>query len=134
MENSDGKPSSNGRPKSGRSATALAKDQAGQPGQERTSGQAVKGVQRRKGKKYDEPDDDDQNEDIRASEVTSDSTMHVDVKKSHLEGFILVAHRRQRTTGVPVLLTPVNDDQRLQKQNPLKLSEEIAAAADAPLL
>lgn len=134
MENSDGEPSSDGRPKSGPSVTALAKDQAGQPGQERTSGQALKGVKRRKGENDDEPDDDDQDEDIGASEVTSDSTMHVDEEKSDLEGFILVTHRRQRTTGVPVLLTPVKDDQRLQKQNPLKLSEEIAAAADAPLV
>ncbi|KAG0433885.1 hypothetical protein HPB47_019509, partial [Ixodes persulcatus] len=133
MENSDGEPSSKERPKSGPSTAALAKDQAGQPGQQGTSGQAVKGVKRRKGANDDEPDDDDQEEDIGASEATSDSTMHVDDEKSDLEGFILVTHRRHRTTGVPVLLTPVNDDQRLQKQNPLKLSEEIAAAADAPL-
>ncbi|KAG0424143.1 hypothetical protein HPB47_000129 [Ixodes persulcatus] len=133
MENSDGEPSPKERPKPGPSTTALAKDQAGQPGQERTSGQAVKGVKRRKGENDYEPDDVDQEEDIGASEATSDSTMHVDEEKS-LEGFILVTHRRHRTTGVPVLLTPVNDDQRLQKQNPLKLSEEIAAAADAPLV
>ncbi|KAG0437854.1 hypothetical protein HPB47_017265 [Ixodes persulcatus] len=82
MENSDGEPSSNERQKSGPSTAALAKDQAGQPGQQRTSGQAVKGVKRRKGENDDEPDDDDQEENIGASEATSDSTMYVDEEKN----------------------------------------------------
>ncbi|KAG0427685.1 hypothetical protein HPB47_025270 [Ixodes persulcatus] len=47
--------------------------------------------------------------------------------------FTLVQHRRQRTTGVPVPLTPVQEDKRLQQENPLKLSAEVEALADAPI-
>ncbi|XP_029831964.2 uncharacterized protein LOC115316666 [Ixodes scapularis] len=48
--------------------------------------------------------------------------------------FTLVQHRRQRTTGVPVLLTPVQEDKRLQQQNPLKLSAEVETLAGAPIV
>ncbi|KAG0412903.1 hypothetical protein HPB47_009948 [Ixodes persulcatus] len=47
--------------------------------------------------------------------------------------FTLVQHRRQRTTGVPVLLTPVQEDKRLQQQNPLTLSAEVETLAGAPI-
>ncbi|KAG0425576.1 hypothetical protein HPB47_027269 [Ixodes persulcatus] len=48
--------------------------------------------------------------------------------------FTLVQHRRQRTTGVPVLLTPVQEDKRLQQQNPLILSAEVETLAGAPIV
>lgn len=47
------------------------------------------------------------------------------------DGFTLVQHRRKRTTGIPVLLTPTQESSRLQHLNPLKLSEELKAAAGA---
>ncbi|KAG0417201.1 hypothetical protein HPB47_005809 [Ixodes persulcatus] len=79
------------------------KDRADQPSQQRTSGQAVKGVKRRKGENDDGPDDDDQDEDIAASEATSDSTMHVDVKKVAVQATIPKTYMRNNdmVTGVP---------------------------------
>ncbi|KAG0437813.1 hypothetical protein HPB47_017279 [Ixodes persulcatus] len=47
------------------------------------------------------------------------------------DGFTLVQHRQKRTTGVPVLLTPTQECSRLQHLNPLKLSDELKAAAGA---
>ncbi|KAM7309944.1 hypothetical protein ISCGN_006916 [Ixodes scapularis] len=51
-----------------------------------------------------------------------------------LEGFILVEHRRQRTSGVPVLLTPADKAHRLQQQNPLILSTQVNTAAGGPII
>ncbi|KAG0422671.1 hypothetical protein HPB47_001530 [Ixodes persulcatus] len=51
-----------------------------------------------------------------------------------LEGFVLVEHRRHRTTGVPVLLTPTSETQRLQQQNPLRLSAEVNTAGGGPII
>ncbi|KAG0421780.1 hypothetical protein HPB47_002374, partial [Ixodes persulcatus] len=50
------------------------------------------------------------------------------------DDFILVEHRRKRSTGVPVLLTPKDETCRLQQQNPLHLSSAISAAAGGKLL
>ncbi|KAG0426926.1 hypothetical protein HPB47_025993 [Ixodes persulcatus] len=50
------------------------------------------------------------------------------------EGFILVEHRRKRTTGIPVLFTPTQEERRLQQLNPLKLNDEVRAAAGAPFV
>ena len=61
-------------------------------------------------------------------------TMEQDSTEGDLEGFILVTHRRERTTGVPVLLTPADETQRLQQQNPLRLSTEVNMAAGGPIL
>ncbi|KAG0415308.1 hypothetical protein HPB47_007538, partial [Ixodes persulcatus] len=60
--------------------------------------------------------------------------MEQDFTEGDLEGFVLVEHRRQRTTGIPALLAPVNEEQRLQKQNPLSLSTEVNQAAAAAIL
>ncbi|KAG0412239.1 hypothetical protein HPB47_010599 [Ixodes persulcatus] len=61
-------------------------------------------------------------------------SMEEDLIEGDLEGFVLASHRRQRTTGIPVLLTPVNEEQRLQRQNPLTLSTEVNEAAAAAIL
>ncbi|KAG0436237.1 hypothetical protein HPB47_018062, partial [Ixodes persulcatus] len=50
------------------------------------------------------------------------------------EAFVLASHRRQKTTGIPVLFTPVNDEHHLQRQNPLNLSAEVNEAAAATIL
>ncbi|KAG0432294.1 hypothetical protein HPB47_020984 [Ixodes persulcatus] len=47
--------------------------------------------------------------------------------------FTLVQHRQQRTTGVPVFLTPVQEDKQLQQQNPLTLSAEVETLAGEPI-
>ncbi|KAG0435318.1 hypothetical protein HPB47_018565 [Ixodes persulcatus] len=61
-------------------------------------------------------------------------SMEEDLIEGDLEGFVLASHRRQRTTGIPVLLTPVNEEQRLQRQNPLTSSTEVNEAAAAAIL
>lgn len=61
-------------------------------------------------------------------------TMDHESTEGDLEGFILVQHRRQRTTGVPVLLTPSNETQRLQQLNPLMLSTDVNTAAGGPII
>ncbi|KAG0425458.1 hypothetical protein HPB47_027371 [Ixodes persulcatus] len=53
----------------------------------------------------------------------------IPLNQGDLEGFILVEHRRHRTTGVPVLLTPTSETQRVQQQNPLRLSAEVNTVA-----
>ncbi|KAG0439735.1 hypothetical protein HPB47_016548, partial [Ixodes persulcatus] len=61
-------------------------------------------------------------------------SMEEDLIEGDLEGFVLASHRRQRTTGIPVLLTPVNEEHRLQRQSPLTLSTEVNEAAAAAIL
>ncbi|KAM7312104.1 uncharacterized protein ISCGN_009009 [Ixodes scapularis] len=61
-------------------------------------------------------------------------TMDHESTEGDLEGFILVQHRMQRTTGVPVLLTPSNETQRLQQLNPLMLSTDVNTAAGGPII
>ncbi|KAG0422565.1 hypothetical protein HPB47_001622, partial [Ixodes persulcatus] len=48
-------------------------------------------------------------------------SMEEDLMEGDLEGFVLASHRRQRTTGIPVLLTPVNEEHRLQRLKPTDL-------------
>ncbi|KAG0410772.1 hypothetical protein HPB47_012100 [Ixodes persulcatus] len=60
--------------------------------------------------------------------------MEQELIEGDLEGFVLVEHRRQRTTGIPVLFVPANEGHRLQNQNPLSLSAEVNAEAAAAII
>ncbi|KAM7281180.1 hypothetical protein ISCGN_005680 [Ixodes scapularis] len=60
--------------------------------------------------------------------------MEQELIEGDLEGFVLVEHRRQRTTGIPVLFVPANEGHRLQHQNPLSLSAEVNAEAAAAII
>lgn len=50
------------------------------------------------------------------------------------DGFTVVTHRRNRTTGVPVLLLPAIDGSKLQNVNPLHLSVDVTKAAGGKIL
>ncbi|KAG0427253.1 hypothetical protein HPB47_025671, partial [Ixodes persulcatus] len=66
-------------------------------------------------------------------QASQNDDMEQEFTEGDLEAFVLIEHRRQRTTGIPVLLAPVNEE-RLQKQNPLSLSTEVNQAAAAVIL
>lgn len=79
--------------------------------------------------------DDEENESVSSeSTIIADDNDTGDLMDDNEDGFILVEHRRKRSTGVPVLLTPKDETCRLQQQNPLHLSSAISAAAGGKLL
>lgn len=88
-------------------------------------------------KRHNDTDSDSADHSLTPAKVPAaavNEEMDQDLTEGDLEGFVLVEHRRQRTTGVPVLLTPTNEAHRLQQQNPLKLSAEVNTAAGCPIL
>lgn len=74
--------------------------------------------------------EDEDNESVSSeSTIIADDSDTGDLMDDNEDEFILVEHRRKRSTGVPVLLTPEDETCRLQQQNPLYLSSAISAAA-----
>ncbi|KAG0412000.1 hypothetical protein HPB47_010860, partial [Ixodes persulcatus] len=86
-------------------------------------------------RRFDTTDDSTSQESTPAKLVLSNcDSMDASQAEGDDEAFILVEHRRKRTTGIPVLFTPAQEGRRLQQLNPLKLIDEVWAAAGAPFV
>ncbi|KAG0444736.1 hypothetical protein HPB47_013441 [Ixodes persulcatus] len=86
-------------------------------------------------RRFDTTDDATSQESTPAKLLLSNcDSMDASQAEGDDEGFILVEHRRKRTTGIPVLFTPTQEGRRLQQLNPLKLNDEVRAAAGAPFV
>lgn len=86
-------------------------------------------------RRFDKTDDSTSQESTPAKLLLSNcDSMDASQAEGDNEGFILVEHRRKRTTGIPVLFTPTQEGRRLQQLNPLKLNDEVRAAAGAPFV
>ncbi|KAG0429749.1 hypothetical protein HPB47_023324 [Ixodes persulcatus] len=86
-------------------------------------------------RRFDTTDDSTSQEFTPAKLLLSNcDSMDASQKEGDDEGFILVEHRRKRTTGILVLFTPTQEGRRLQQLNPLKLNDEVRAAAGAPFV
>ncbi|KAH7971214.1 hypothetical protein HPB49_020456 [Dermacentor silvarum] len=80
-----------------------------------------------------QPSDPESNRECKrykATETDDESTLIDDCDIADItdlddEGFRLVRHRKERTVGIPVIITPVTEGADLKKVNPIALSTEI---------
>ncbi|KAH7949566.1 hypothetical protein HPB49_012252 [Dermacentor silvarum] len=83
-----------------------------------------------------DPESNRERKRYKATEIDDESTLIrgcdiADITDLDGEGFRLVRHRKERTVGIPVIITPVTEGADLKKVNPIALSTEIEEILDA---